>query len=101
LAVLDGLLLPSQLPKPAWHPVPQYADVLPHHPLPEQQSPKLDPKHVKPPFVLPQVASVDTFFVGVEAAAVDERVEVRTTKVELVRFVEVTGLLPLHVPNFD
>jgi hypothetical protein len=99
--VLDGLSLPLQLPKPAWHPVSQYADVLPHHPLPEQQSPKPDPKHVDPPLVLPHVASVETFLVGVEAAAVDERVEVRTTRVELGRFVEETGLLPLHDPNFD
>jgi hypothetical protein len=52
--------------------------------------------------VLPQVASVETFFVGVEAAAADERVEVRTTKVELAGLVEVTGLTPpLHVPNAD
>jgi hypothetical protein len=99
--VLDGLTLPLQLPKSAWHPPSQYADELPHHPLPEQQSPKLDPRHVAPPLVLPHVASVDTFFVGVEAAAADERVEVRTTRVELVRFVEETGLLPLHDPNFD
>jgi hypothetical protein len=76
--------------------------VLPHQPLLEQQSPKLDPKQVDPPFVLPQVASVETFFVGVEAAAADERVEVRTTKVELAGLVEVTGLTPpLHVPNAD
>jgi hypothetical protein len=68
----------------------------------EQQSPKSEPKQVAPPFELPHEASVETFFVGVDAAAVDERVDVRTTKVELVRFVEVPGLLlPLQVPNFD
>lgn len=100
LTVEEGFTLPWQLPNPAWHPVPQYPDVVPHHPLEEQQSPKLDPKHVAPPFVLPHVASVDTLFVGVDAAAVDDRVEVRITRVELVRFVE-GPLLPLHVPKLD
>jgi hypothetical protein len=99
-ALLEAPLLLPQFPDPAWQPLPQYAVVDPHHPLLEQQLPKLDPKQVKP-VVPPQVASVETFFVGVEAAAEDERVEVRTTKVELVRLVDETGLLPLHVPNPD
>jgi hypothetical protein len=74
--------------------------VFPHHPLFEQQSPNPDPRHVDPPWV-PQVPSGETFFVGVEAAAADDRVEVRTTNVELVSFVEGAGLLPVHVPNLD
>lgn len=74
--------------------------MLPHQPLLEQQFPKDDPKQVNP-VVPPQVASVETFFVGVEAAADDERVEVRTINVELAGFEEDTGLLPLQVPNSD
>jgi hypothetical protein len=75
--------------------------VLPHHPLLEQQSPNPDPAHVEPPLVLPQVPSGETFFVGVEAAAADDRVDVRMTKVELARFVEDAALLPVHEPNLD
>jgi len=41
----DPVLLP-QFPKPAWHPVPQYADVEPHHPLALQQLPSAKPRHV-------------------------------------------------------
>ena len=97
LTLLEAPLLLPQLPAPGWHPLPQYTEVLPHHPLLLQQFPKDDPKQVSP-VVPPHVASVETFFVGVEAAAEDARVDVRTTRVELARFEEDTALLPLHVP---
>jgi hypothetical protein len=101
LTVLWPPLLPGQLPKPVWHPVPQYADVLPHQPLVEQQSPKPEPAQVAPPFELPQEASVDTFFVGVATGGADILVEVRTIKVELAALDEGTGFPPLHVPKAD
>jgi hypothetical protein len=57
------------VPKPDWQPVPQYAEVEPHQPAEEQQLPKVLPWQVKP-LVPPQVASVETFLVGAEVAAV-------------------------------
>lgn len=59
----EGVLLP-QFPKPDWHPVPQYGVVEPHHPAEEQQFPNELPKHVYP-VVPPQLASGETFLVGV------------------------------------
>jgi hypothetical protein len=94
--LLEAPLLLPQFPKPLWHPVPQYAEVLPHQPLLEQQLPNDDPRQVNP-FAPPHVASVDTFFVGAGAGE-DVRVDVRTTEEELDFFVDVTDPLPLHVP---
>lgn len=62
------------LPKPVWQPVPQYADVDPHHPAGLQQFPKVEPWQVCP-VVPPQVASVETFRVPVGEGA-DEEVAV-------------------------
>lgn len=47
--------------------------MLPHHPADEQQFPKVEPKQVYW-FVPPQVASVVTFLVPVEAGAEEVRV---------------------------
>jgi hypothetical protein len=44
-----------QVPPTGLQPVPQYAEVLPHHPAPEQHEPNVDPIHV---IVVPQVPSV-------------------------------------------
>jgi hypothetical protein len=68
--VLEAPLLLPQFPKPAWHPVPQYADVEPHQPLALQQLPKELPTQVYP-LVPPQVASVVTLFVDVGTGAED------------------------------
>jgi hypothetical protein len=51
---LDELLRP-QVPPIGLQPVPQYAEVLPHHPAPEQHEPNVDPIQV---IVVPQVPSV-------------------------------------------
>ena len=51
------------------------------------------PKHVAPPLLDPQVASVDTLLVGVEDGAADVRVEVGAG------FVDVVGVLPVQVPK--
>lgn len=71
-----------QVPKFFWHPVPQYAAVVPHQPAELQQLPKVEPWQVKP-LVPPQVASVVTFLVAVGAAEVDVRVELEAGRVEL------------------
>lgn len=47
-----------QVPKVAWHPVPQCAVVAPQYPLAEQQSPKPEPLHVFP-FLTPHCPSVE------------------------------------------
>ena len=46
--------LPSQVPKADWHPVPQYASLLPQFPYALQQSPKPEPRQVQPPLLAPQ-----------------------------------------------
>ena len=56
--------------------------------------PKVLPKHVAPPLLDPQVASVDTLLVGVEDGAADVRVEVGAGFVE--DFI-VVGVLPVQV----
>jgi hypothetical protein len=76
-----------------------YTVVEPHHPLELQQVPKVDPWQVYPT-VPPHVASVETFFVGVEAGAEEDRVEL-ITRVELDRMTEDEGLLLVQVPKVD
>lgn len=71
----EGVVPVPQVPKPVWHPVPQYSDVEPHQPAGEQQLPNVEPRQVDPPLV-PQVASVLTFLVAVDDGAVEVRVEV-------------------------
>lgn len=69
LAVLDAApLLVPQFPNPAWHPVPQYAVVDPHHPALLQQFPNALLRQVWP-FDPPQVASLEM----VAARAVPEK----------------------------
>ena len=64
LTLVGGGVEPDpHVPKPAWHPVPQYPLVDPHQPLLEQQVPKVEPVQVKP-VVPPQVASLDGVKVG-------------------------------------
>ena len=82
--------------------MPQYAAVLPHHPLELQQFPNPDPWQVNA-LVPPHVASVDTFFVAVGAAEVDVLVDEATTtedaRVEDATTVEELTTVPLHVPK--
>jgi hypothetical protein len=63
------------LPKPDWHPVPQYALVLPHHPAAEQQLPKALPAQVKP-LVPPHEPSVDVGLAPVAVVVVEALVVV-------------------------
>jgi len=60
--------LDPQFPLDGWHPVPQYAAVLPHQPAAEQQLPNELPRQVFC-VVPPQVASRLTVLVCVEAEA--------------------------------
>jgi hypothetical protein len=62
----------------------------PHQPFAEQQLPKLLPRQVYP-VVPPQLASGETFFVGVEAGGEAARVDVGFG----------VGPLPVHEPNFE
>jgi transposase InsO family protein len=70
---------------------------VPHQPFAEQQLPKLLPRHVYPP-APPQLASGDTFFVGIEAGGEAARVDDVRTAVE--DGFEVAPLLA-HVPNAE
>jgi hypothetical protein len=56
------------------------------------------PKQVAPPLLEPQVASVDTFFVGVEDGAADVRVD---EDAGLVDDFKVVGVLPVQVPKAE
>lgn len=98
----EPVLLP-QLPKPDWHPVPQYEDVVPHQPPLLQQLPKELPKQVYP-LVPPHVASGVTFFVGVDTGAEDARVD-EERMVDDAAFEDEAGLevvpLPVHVPKAE
>jgi len=76
-----------QVPKRGWQPVPQWTEVLSHQPALEQQFPKVDPWHVAPPFVAPQVPSVDTR-VAVEEGAAEVVVPVPAVEVVTVPGVE-------------
>lgn len=60
--------------------------------------PKELPKQVAPPLLEPQVASVETFWVGVGDGAADVRVDVGAGFVEDLR---VVGVLPLQVPKAE
>ena len=60
--------------------------------------PKELPKQVAPPLLEPQVASVETFWVGVEDGTADVRVDVGAGFVEDLR---VVGVLPLQVPKAE
>lgn len=61
-----------QVPKPFWHPVPQWSVVFPHQPYWEQQLPKVDFWHVKPlaPAHVPSVETLRAGVVGVAALVV-------------------------------
>jgi hypothetical protein len=69
----------------------------PHHPALEQQLPKPEPWQVKAA-VPPQVASVETFLVGVAAADVETFVEETATLVERTELTTAEELVPVQVP---
>lgn len=95
--VVGGVVVPfplplpgtSQLPKPAWHPAPQWSAVLPHQPWAEQHVPNLEPVQVMP---LPHVPSGLTV-PPVAGGGVGEA--------PLPLLVVVAGLLPLLVLTDD